>query len=114
MPFPPPRPPAPNGPGVCNRCFAEVIWCVTVNKRAQMVDAAPDDNGNQAVRQDGTGRYLVRQLTKERPSVEGAEHLHMPHVATCRAPAAPRRTTTPTRMSSARVRQGVRPVRWQR
>ncbi|MEU9972324.1 hypothetical protein [Streptomyces sp. NPDC051014] len=112
MPYPP-RPPAANGPGLCPSCFARIIWCVTEHQRAQMVDADRDERGNQAVRQDRTGRYLVRQLTKDRPSTEGSEALHMPHVATCSAPA-PRRTATPTRMSAARVRQGVRPVRWQR
>ncbi|MET9088121.1 hypothetical protein ABZX77_40630 [Streptomyces sp. NPDC004237] len=114
MPYPAPRPAAPNGPGLCPRCFASVIWCVTEKQRAQMVDPDPNDKGNQAVHQDVAGRWRVRQLSGERPSVEGAEHLHMPHVATCTAPAAPRRTTTPARMSSARARKAVRPVRWQR
>ncbi|MFG2699554.1 hypothetical protein [Streptomyces sp. NPDC048386] len=113
MPYAPPRPPAPNGPDTCRRCLARVIWCVTEKQRAQMVDADRSEDGNQAVKQDHTGRWLVRQLSKERPTVEGTEHLHMPHVATCPAPA-PRHTATPTRLSSARVRQGVRPVRWQR
>ncbi|MEU9349052.1 hypothetical protein AB0D74_48430 [Streptomyces sp. NPDC048278] len=113
MPYPPPRPPAPNGPGLCPTCFAEVIWCVTVNQRAQMINATPDAKGNCCVRRDHTGRYLVRQLTRERPTTEGAEALHMPHAATCTVPP-PRRTATPNRMSAARVRQGVRPVRWQR
>ncbi|MEU9386182.1 hypothetical protein AB0D38_36840 [Streptomyces sp. NPDC048279] len=86
---------------------------MTVNQRAQMVDATPNELGNSCVRRDHTGRYLVRQLTKERPTTEGAEALHMPHHATCTVPP-PRRTATPSRMSATRVRHGVRPVRWQR
>jgi len=105
--YPTPRPPAPNGSGRCPRCLAEVIWCVTVNRRAQMVDHDRNPDGNQAVRQDHTGRWLVRQLTSERPTPEGAENLHMPHVATCTAPAprAPRPADT-------RSRRSARPAPW--
>ena len=113
MPYPTTRPPAPNGPATCPRCLAPVIWCTTVNQRAQMVDRDRNPDGNQAVRQDHTGRWLVRQLTKDRPTVEGAEALHMPHVATCAVPAPPG-SPARRRMSAARVRTGVRPVRWQR
>ncbi|MFJ5059047.1 hypothetical protein ACIP96_06460 [Streptomyces nigra] len=112
MQYPIPRPPAPNGPSSCPRCLEPVIWCVTVNQKAQMVDRDRNAAGNQAVRQDRTGRWLVRQLTKDRPIPEHDEHLHMPHVATCRAsaPAGPARR----RLSATKVRTGVRPVRWQR
>lgn len=109
MPYPTPRPPATNGPGHCPRCLAAVIWCVTVNQRTQAIDTARNDDGNQAVRVDHTGRWLVRQLTSERPTPEAGENLHMPHIATCPAPA-PRQPRT----AGTRGRRGVRPVRWQR
>jgi hypothetical protein len=76
-----------------------------------MIDSGRDERGNQAVRQDHTGRWLVRQLTKERPVPEGDEHLHMPHVATC---ATARRQAAQRRLTPGRARTGVRPVRWQR
>ncbi|WP_171111263.1 MULTISPECIES: hypothetical protein [unclassified Streptomyces] len=107
MPYPTTRPPAPNGPATCPRCLALVIWCVTVNQKAQMVDRDRNPDGNQAVRVDHTGRWLVRQLTRERPTPEAGENLHMPHVVTCPVPA-PRRTPTP---GIPRGRRGVRPVR---
>ncbi|MGW1039351.1 hypothetical protein [Streptomyces sp. NPDC002547] len=111
MPYPAQRSPAPNGPGYCPRCHREVLWCITTaNRVAQAVDPDRDPRGNAAVRQDHTGRYICRQLTKLRPTPEAGEYLHMPHVATCPVPA-PRRTPTPT---IARGRRGVRPVRWQR
>ncbi|WP_432193789.1 hypothetical protein [Streptomyces sp. bgisy027] len=113
MPYPTPRPPAPNGPATCPRCLAQVIWCTTERQKAQMVDRDRDERGNQAVRQDHTGRWLVRQLSKDRPTPEGAEALHMPHAATCTAPPLPVHGTR-RRMSAGRVRVGVRPHRWQR
>ncbi|SBT89399.1 hypothetical protein GA0115233_100946 [Streptomyces sp. DI166] len=109
MPYPTPRPAAPNGPGTCARCLQPVIWCVNANQNTQAVDRARNPEGNQAVRQDGTGRWLTRQLTKERPTPEHDEQLHMPHHATCPVPA-PRQP----RRSGPRSRHGVRPVRWQR
>lgn len=109
MPYPSPRPAPRNGPGHCPRCRNPVIWCVTAHQKAQMVDADRNPDGNQAVRQDHTGRWLVRQLTRERPTPEAGENLHMPHIATCPTPA-PRRTPAPR---TPRGRRGVRPVRWQ-
>jgi hypothetical protein len=110
MSYPAPRP-APNGPGTCPRCLQPVIWCTTVNQRAQAVNRDRDPKGNQAVLQDRTGRYLVRQLTRERPTPEYGEHLHMPHIATCPAPQPPR----PRRPVAPRQRRGVRPnPRWGR
>ncbi len=110
MPYPTARPPAPNGPGHCPRCLREVLWCITATNRvAFAVDPERDENGNQAVRQDHTGRWLTRQLTRERPTPEAGENLHMPHVKTCPAPA-PRAPRPP----ASRSRRGVRPVRWQR
>ncbi|GEC02977.1 hypothetical protein SSP24_06320 [Streptomyces spinoverrucosus] len=107
MPYPTPRPPAPNGPGHCPRCLRPVIWCVTSHQNTQAVDRDRNEDGNQAVRQDHTGRWLVRQLTRERPTPEAGENLHMPHVATCPVPA-PRRAPAPR---VPRGRLGVRPIR---
>ncbi|WP_432135850.1 hypothetical protein [Streptomyces sp. bgisy154] len=105
MPYPIPRPPAPNGPGHCPRCLQPVIWATTTNQRTQAIDPDRNPNGNQALRVDGTGRWLVRQLTKERPTPEHDEHLHMPHIATCPAPTPPR----PRRPTAPRQRRGIRP-----
>ncbi|WP_432159162.1 hypothetical protein [Streptomyces sp. bgisy153] len=106
MPYPAPRPPATkNGPGTCPRCYRPVIWCVNANQNTQAVDPDRDPKGNQAVRQDHTGRWLTRQLTRERPTLEGAEQLHMPHIATCPAPTPPR----PRRPTAPRQRRGIRP-----
>ncbi|MFI1002015.1 hypothetical protein ACIP10_15475 [Streptomyces galbus] len=111
MPYPSTYPPPPNGPGYCPRCLEVVIWATTVNRRALAVDPERDPKGNQAVRQDATGRWLVRQLTRERPVPEHDEHLHMPHVATCKVPAPPK----PRRPAAPRHRRGVRPnPRWGR
>lgn len=110
MPYPTPRPPAPNGPGRCPRCLQEVLWCVTTANRVPLaVEVDRDPRGNQAVRQDHTGRYLTRQLTRERPTVEADEHLHMPHLAACPVPAPRGRG----QQGGGRTRHGVRPVRWQ-
>lgn len=111
MPYPNQRPAPPNGPGHCPRCLASVIWCVTAHQKAQMVDRDRDPDGNQAVRTDHTGRWLVRQLSKERPTPEAGEKLHQPHIATCTNPAP---KPAKKRLSAARVTVGVRPVRWQR
>jgi hypothetical protein len=105
-----PRPAPPNGPGTCPRCGEPVIWCLNANGNIQPINAQRVDYGNQAVRQDLAGRYHVRQLGKDRPTLEGSEALHYPHAATCSNPA-PRPAR---RLSSAKVRVGVRPVRWQR
>lgn len=112
MPYPNQSPAPPNGPGTCPRCLAQVIWCTTdANRVPQAIDRHRDPQGNQAVRIDRVGRYLVRQLTRERPTPEGSETLHKPHVATCPVPA-PRPARR--RLSAAKARTGVRPVRWQR
>lgn len=109
MPYPTPRPAPANGPSTCPRCLAAVIWCTTSNRKPQMVDRGRNPDGNQAVRRDHTGRWLVRQLTNDRPTPEGAENLHMPHAATCTHPA-PRQPRIPT----TRGRQGVPAARRQR
>lgn len=111
MPYQPPRP-ARNGPGTCPRCSAPVIFCLNANGNTQMINANRVDWGNQAVRQDGTGRWHVRQLAGDRKTLEGSEALHYPHAPTCANPAP--RPPAARRLSSTRVRVGVRPVRWQR
>lgn len=113
MPYQPPRPAPLNGPGTCPRCGADVIWCRNAGGNTQAVNRQrTPEYGNQAVRQDQTGRWHVRQLGGDRPTLEGSEALHYPHAATCtnRAPKPP----AARRLSSSRVRVGVRPVRWQR
>ncbi|WP_330348145.1 hypothetical protein [Streptomyces sp. NBC_00582] len=110
MSFPPPRPAPHNGPGTCTRCHQAVIYCLTAeNKVTRAVDPERNPNGNQAVHQDHTGRWIARQLDRERPTPEHAEVLHMPHVATCPVPA-PR----PSRAAAPRQRRGVRPAPWWR
>ncbi|WP_405930343.1 hypothetical protein [Streptomyces sp. NBC_00827] len=109
MPYPNPRPVPRNGPGSCTRCDAAVIWCLNANGNTQAINRERVAYGNQAVRQDSAGRWHVRQLNRDRPSLEGSEALHYPHAPTCSAPA----TRTPRRLSAAKVRTGVRPVRWQ-
>ncbi|MGW4107025.1 hypothetical protein [Streptomyces sp. NPDC004976] len=79
------------------------------NRVPLAVEVDRNEDGNQAVRQDHTGRWLTRQLTKERPTPENDEHLHMPHIKSCPVPA-PRGARTP----APRIHRGVRPVRWQR
>lgn len=104
--YPTPRPPAPNGPGHCPRCLQAVLWCVTAANRVPLaVQPQADPAGNQAIRRDHTGRWLVRQLTRDRPVPEHDEVLHMPHVTVCPAP---------RRAPAARRRTGVRPAPWQR
>ncbi|MFI2437429.1 hypothetical protein [Streptomyces sp. NPDC018693] len=108
MPYPTPRPPAPkNGPGTCPRCYRPVIWATTAHQRTQPIDPDRNPKGNQALRQDHTGRWLVRQLNNERPTPEGAEQLHMPHIATCPNPAP--QPSRPKRPAAPRHRRGVRP-----
>ncbi|MEV4858947.1 hypothetical protein [Streptomyces ossamyceticus] len=109
MPYP--RPAPPNGPGRCTRCGEAVIFCLNAKGNTQAINRDRVEWGNQAVRVDVAGRWHVRQLTKERPSLEGSEALHYPHAPTCTNPAP--RTPAKRRLSSSRVRVGVRPVRWQ-
>ncbi|NUP19854.1 MAG: hypothetical protein HOZ81_28000 [Streptomyces sp.] len=107
MPTPYTRPIPPNGPGTCPRCHEPVIWCLNANRNTQAVNAQRVDYGNQAVRQDGAGRWHTRQLTKDRPILEGSEALYYPHAPTCTNPA-PRAPRVPV----PRGRQGVRPTPW--
>lgn len=110
MPYSTPRPAPRNGPGTCPRCGAPVIWCLNAGGITQPVNRQRVDYGNQAVRVDVAGRWHVRQLGGDRKTLEGSEALHYPHAPTCTNPA-PRAAR---RLSAAKVRQGVRPVRWQR
>ncbi|MEW2636435.1 hypothetical protein AB0903_33565 [Streptomyces sp. NPDC048389] len=111
MPYPTARPPAPNGPGNCPRCLADVIWCTTAKNRVpQMINADRDAAGNTAVRVDHLGRYHSRQLTQERPTPEAGENLHKPHIATSPTCFTPRQPRPP----APRDRRVIRPTRWQR
>ncbi|MFI0528524.1 hypothetical protein ACH3XX_00570 [Streptomyces scabiei] len=113
MPYQNPRPAPRNGPGTCSRCGAAVIWCLNANGITQAVNRQrTPEYGNQAVRQDETGRWHVRQLGGDRTTLEGSEALHYPHAPTCTNP--PPRPPAKRRLSSSRVRFGVRPIRQQR
>ncbi|MBP5890625.1 hypothetical protein [Streptomyces scabiei] len=113
MPYQNPRSAPQNGPGECPRCHAPVIFCLNANGITQAINRhRVEEWGNQAVRQDQAGRWLVRQLSGDRPTLEGSEALHYPHAPTCTNPAP--RASTARRLSSAKVRQGVRPIRQQR
>lgn len=110
MPYSTPRPTPRNGPGTCPRCGDDVIFCLNARGNTQMINRERRDYGNQAVRVDVAGRWHVRQLGGDRTTLEGSEALHYPHAPTCTNPA-----PKPARcLSSAKVRVGVRPVRWQR
>ncbi|WP_086746087.1 hypothetical protein [Streptomyces scabiei] len=115
MPYsPPPRPAPRNGPGTCPHCQAAVIFCLNANGITQAINAQRDtEYGNQAVRRDVTGRWHVRQLGGDRKTLEGSEALHYPHAPTCTNPP-PKPSPAARRLSSAKVRQGVRPIRQQR
>jgi hypothetical protein len=80
--------PAPYDATRCKRCGGPIVWAVTAKGRRQALNAAPDPSGNTAVYRDGIGRLRARGISSDRPTVEHAETLHMPHTATC---------TTPTR-----------------
>lgn len=112
MPYPNQKPAPPNGPGTCARCHADVVFCLNANGNTQAINRERVDYGNQAVRQDQTGRWHVRQLTRDRSTLEGSEALHYPHAPTCSSPAP--RAPAQRRLSASRVTVGVRPVRWQR
>lgn len=92
----------------CDDCLERIRWAITVHGRRQAVNATPDTAGNLAVYTDGTGTLKVRVLTKERPSLEGAEWQAMPHVATCRSP----RPRPRPRGASRTRRPVVRPGTW--
>jgi hypothetical protein len=92
----------------CDGCLERIRWAITVNGRRQALNADPDESGNLAAYTDGTGTLKVRVLTKERPSLEGAEWQAMPHVATCKRP----RQTPRPRAASRTRRPVVRPGTW--
>lgn len=89
----------------CDSCLKEVLWTVTALGNKKAVNPEPDPAGNTAVYTDGTGRVRSRQLSKERPILEHAEWLAMPHVATCVRP----RPRTPQRSNRPRPRTWIRP-----
>ncbi|MGY1498585.1 hypothetical protein ACW4TU_18630 [Streptomyces sp. QTS52] len=108
-PYPNQKPAPRNGSGQCTRCHADVIYCLNANGNTQAINAQRVDYGNQAVRQDSAGRWHVRQLTKDRPTLEGSEALHYPHAPTCGNPAP--RVPVPARRSDRRGAP-VRPGPW--
>lgn len=90
-----------------------MIWATIERQKSQMVDRDCDKRGNQAVRQDHTDRWLVRQLSEQRPIPVGAETLHLQYIAICSAPPLLGQATR-WRMSVGRDCVCVRAVRWQR
>ncbi len=89
----------------CDSCGARIRWATTqANRRPQPVDAEQNDKGNLALWRDGAGRLWCRGLTRERPTLEGAEWQGMPHHATCTHP--PRRRPR----NGPKQRVGVRPA----
>lgn len=87
----------------CDGCHAPIRWTVTAAGKRLAVNAEPDSNGNQAVHADGVGRVRSRAITADRPTLEGAEWLAMPHVAPCpRPPLLPPRAPRPARRPAPR------------
>jgi hypothetical protein len=93
----------------CDSCGDRIRWTVTAAGKRLAVNAEPDDTGNTAVHTDGTGRVRSRGLSTERPTLEHHEWRAKPHVATCRTPRPPRRSSG----GAQRRRAGVRAVPWQ-
>lgn len=89
----------------CDTCHEQVLWTVTAAGNRKAVNPNPDDLGNTAVYTDAVGRVRSRQLSKERPTLEHAEWLAMPHVATCVRP----RPRTPQRRPRPRPRGWAHP-----
>lgn len=82
-----PRPPTPTGSGHCKYCLRDVLWTITAaNRVPQAVDPTPDPSGKVAVYRDDLGRWRSRQLSRERPTAEHLEVLHIAHAATCPQP----------------------------
>jgi len=90
----------------CTWCGAEILWTVTATGARMPVNADPDPTGNQAVHTDVAGRLRSRGISGDRPSLEGAEWLAMPHAATCSRPKlpGPRRPRPPIRRQPWRPR----------
>ncbi|MCX4993808.1 hypothetical protein [Streptomyces longwoodensis] len=88
---------------LCDGCRERIRWAITVNGRRQAINADPDDTGNLGVYRDGTGTLKARALTKDRPTLEGAEWRAKPHAATCTSPRPrPRPSSRPGRRATAR------------
>ncbi|MGV9536579.1 hypothetical protein ACWEU6_21735 [Streptosporangium sandarakinum] len=74
----------------CNDCGDPVLWTVTRAGRHLLVNARPDDRGNQAC-------YRISPRTWQSRSLDAAdalplaawEHPFMPHIATCKGRATP-------------------------
>ena len=90
----------------CTTCGAAIFWAVTAKQKAMTVDAEPDTTGTGtiALYRDVAGRLRARVLSRERPTLEHSEVLHMTHWATC--------TNPPPRRRPGRRRAGVRPGTW--
>jgi hypothetical protein len=88
----------------CTTCAAAIVWTVTEAGRRMAVNAAADDQGNQAVHKDVQGILRSRALNGT-GAVELRPHewRAMPHAATCTRPRppAPRQAPRPVRRPGA-------------
>jgi hypothetical protein len=68
----------------CPECGTLVLWTVTRNRKYLLVDAKPDDRGNQACYRVGPRTWQSRSLDAAGAQPVAAwEHRYVPHVATC-------------------------------
>ena len=97
-----------HGVVLCDGCSERIRWAITEKGNRQPINADPDEEGNLAVRRDGTGTLKARVLAGDRKQLEGAEWQAMPHAATCKAPRPRPRAASRTR------RPVIRPGAWAR
>ncbi|MGW0587438.1 hypothetical protein [Streptosporangium sp. NPDC002607] len=92
----------------CNDCQRPVLWTITRAGHHMLVDAKPDDLGNQACYRIGPRTWQSRSLdAADALPLAGWEHRFMPHVATCKGRKAPAPVVLPSnvvRLDSARRR----------
>lgn len=71
----------------CTRCGKAVLWTVTRAGNYLLVDAQPNDAGNQACYRVNPRSWQSRSLdAADALPPAGWEHRFMPHVATCKPP----------------------------
>jgi hypothetical protein len=101
------------GTGLCPSCLEVVLWTrtepgsTTPGGKALPVERTPDSAGNTAVRVDGSGRHVSRQVTAAHPLM-GYERLHMPHWAKCRSRTA-QQTQLPVQLPAEQLPANVLP-----
>jgi hypothetical protein len=67
----------------CGDCGKSVLWTVTRNGRYLLVDAKPDEKGNQACYRGQRGWQSRSLDAAGAEPVAAWEHRFMPHLATC-------------------------------